>query len=135
MKISPAMLINKKCHSHWQFWPHNVNQFSSVAQSCLTLFDSMDCSMPGLPVNKGSQNCNPANAASLAMITEVGVGRLGGRGNARSKMNEEARLAPEMLVNGMNSVSPEVCLFPRIDCFQTACSLCSPPACLLSSES
>ena len=25
-------------------------QFSSVAQSCLTLCDSMDCSMPGLPV-------------------------------------------------------------------------------------
>ena len=26
-------------------------QFSSVAQSCLTLCDSMDCSMPGLPVH------------------------------------------------------------------------------------
>ena len=26
-------------------------QFSSVAQSCLTLYDSMDCSMPGLPVH------------------------------------------------------------------------------------
>ena len=25
-------------------------QFSSVAQSCLTLCDPMDCSMPGLPV-------------------------------------------------------------------------------------
>ena len=25
-------------------------QFSSVAQSCLTLWDSMNCSMPGLPV-------------------------------------------------------------------------------------
>ena len=25
-------------------------QFSSVAQSCLTLCDSMDCSMPGFPV-------------------------------------------------------------------------------------
>ena len=24
--------------------------FSSVAQSCLTLWDSMDCSMPGFPV-------------------------------------------------------------------------------------
>ena len=28
-----------------------VLQFSSVAQSCLTLFDPMDCSMPGLPVH------------------------------------------------------------------------------------
>ena len=27
------------------------NQFSSVAQSCLTLWDPMDCSMPGLPVH------------------------------------------------------------------------------------
>ena len=26
-------------------------QFSSVAQSCLTLCDPMDCSMPGLPVH------------------------------------------------------------------------------------
>jgi len=26
-------------------------QFSSVAQSCPTLCDPMDCSMPGLPVN------------------------------------------------------------------------------------
>ena len=27
------------------------HQFSSVAQSCLTLCDSMDCSMPGLPIH------------------------------------------------------------------------------------
>ena len=27
-------------------------QFSSVAQSCLTLWDSMDCSTPGLPVHQ-----------------------------------------------------------------------------------
>ena len=29
----------------------NRAQFSSVAQSCLTLCDPMDCSMPGLPVH------------------------------------------------------------------------------------
>ena len=29
---------------------HSV-QFSSVAQSCLTLCDPMDCSMPGFPVH------------------------------------------------------------------------------------
>ena len=29
-------------------------QFSSVAQSCLTLCDLMDCSMPGLPVHTSS---------------------------------------------------------------------------------
>ena len=27
------------------------SQFSSVTQSCLTLYDTMDCSMPGLPVH------------------------------------------------------------------------------------
>ena len=27
-----------------------LHQFSSVAQSCPTLFDPMDCSMPGFPV-------------------------------------------------------------------------------------
>ena len=30
---------------------YNRIQFSSVTQSCLTLCDSMDCSMPGLPVH------------------------------------------------------------------------------------
>ena len=28
-----------------------AGQFSSVAQSCLTLYDPMNCSMPGLPVH------------------------------------------------------------------------------------
>ena len=31
-------------------------QFSSVAQSCLTLYDPMDCSMPGLPVHHHSRS-------------------------------------------------------------------------------
>ena len=31
-------------------WVHSV-QFSSIAQSCLTLCEPMDCSMPGLPVH------------------------------------------------------------------------------------
>ena len=30
----------------------NIVQFSSVAQSCLTLCDSMDCSTPGFPVHQ-----------------------------------------------------------------------------------
>ena len=30
---------------------YNSDQFSSVAQSCLTLCNSMDCSTPGLPVH------------------------------------------------------------------------------------
>ena len=33
-----------------QFLGQSV-QFSSVAQSCLTVCDPMDCSMPGLPVH------------------------------------------------------------------------------------
>ena len=31
--------------------PEALVQFSSVAQSCLTLCDPMDCSTPGLPVH------------------------------------------------------------------------------------
>ena len=33
------------------FFSIYVYQFSSVAQSCLTLCDPMDCSMPGFPVH------------------------------------------------------------------------------------
>ena len=32
-------------------YSQNTVQFSSVAQSCLTLCDPMDCSTPGLPVH------------------------------------------------------------------------------------
>ena len=32
-------------------YPKYTVQFSSVAQSCLTLCDPMDCSMPGLPIH------------------------------------------------------------------------------------
>ena len=35
---------------HDQGHMHADYQFSSVAQSCLTLWDPIDCSMPGLPV-------------------------------------------------------------------------------------
>ena len=30
---------------------HDIVQFSSVTQSCLTLCDPMDCNMPGFPVH------------------------------------------------------------------------------------
>ena len=36
--------------SNIQYIFHMYYQYSSVAQSCLTLCDSMDCSMPGFPV-------------------------------------------------------------------------------------
>ena len=35
----------------WSIPNNNNIQFSSVAQSCLTLCDAMDCGMPGLPVH------------------------------------------------------------------------------------
>ena len=38
-----AIIVNK--------WVWNAFQFSSVAQSCLTLWDPMNCSTPGLPVH------------------------------------------------------------------------------------
>ena len=48
-----------KCIIFLSFSPHKVDiiiltfkvQFSSVTQSCLTLCDHMDCSMPGFPVH------------------------------------------------------------------------------------
>ena len=38
------------CKDLKSYFPSSV-QFSSVAQSCLTLCDPLDCSMPGLPVH------------------------------------------------------------------------------------
>ena len=38
-------------HNSWKSWLHLHIQFSSVALSCLTLCDPMNCSMPGLPVH------------------------------------------------------------------------------------
>jgi len=42
--------INKKFSFSSVQWPH-VTQFSSVTQSCPTLWDPMNRSMPGLPVH------------------------------------------------------------------------------------
>ena len=39
--VSDFQLLIRKC----------PNTFSSAAQLCLTLFDPMDCSMPGFPVH------------------------------------------------------------------------------------
>ena len=44
--ISPWGLLMVQMSTHWFFFP-----LSSVAQSCLTLCDRMDCSTPGLPVH------------------------------------------------------------------------------------
>ena len=37
--------------SRHDFFQGQANQFSSAAQSCPTLSDPMDCSMPGFPVH------------------------------------------------------------------------------------
>ena len=39
------------CSPIWKGLPMSTVQFSSVAQSCLTLCNSMDCSTPGLPAH------------------------------------------------------------------------------------
>ena len=47
------------CITHWGLWlsvtqnreENQIHQFSSVTQSCPTLWDPMDCSMPGFPVH------------------------------------------------------------------------------------
>ena len=47
---SVSSLENSSAVSY-EVWYTLKVQFSSVTQSCLTLWDSMDCSMPGLPVH------------------------------------------------------------------------------------
>ena len=42
-------------------------QFSSVAQSCLALWDPMDCSTPGLPVITNSQSLPKLTSIKLVM--------------------------------------------------------------------
>ena len=42
-------------------------QFSSVAQSCLTLCDPMGCSMPGLPVHHQLPQCTQLMSMELVM--------------------------------------------------------------------
>ena len=43
--------LNFKKKRRWSWHLVPFSQFSSVAQSCLTLGDPMDCSTPGLPVH------------------------------------------------------------------------------------
>ena len=44
-----ATSFKQRLKDHWSRMPQK--QFSSVAQSCPTLCDPMDCSMPGFPVH------------------------------------------------------------------------------------
>ena len=53
-----------------------LSQFSSVTESCLTLCDPMNCSMPGLPVHWVYSNscplswwCHPAISSSVVLFS------------------------------------------------------------------
>ena len=45
------LFLSSVCTMHWAVWNFHSVQFSSVAQSCLTLCNPMDCSTQGLPVH------------------------------------------------------------------------------------
>ena len=53
MRGKNKMLVEPPTQGYWEMIPRKKVklQFSSVAQSCPTLYDPMDCSMPGLPVH------------------------------------------------------------------------------------
>ena len=48
--VTAAMKLKDACSLEEKLWPISA-QFSSVAQSCLTLWDPMDHSTPGVPVH------------------------------------------------------------------------------------
>ena len=54
--IQPTLLAPRRTHKvdmkMFRISTYFAFQFSSVAQSCPTLCDPMNCSMPGLPVTK-----------------------------------------------------------------------------------
>ena len=55
------------------FWLPSL-QFSSVAQSCLTLCDTMDCSMPGLPVHHLPVHHLPLGESFISLfVTEAEI--------------------------------------------------------------
>ena len=56
-------------------------QFSSVAQSCLTLWDPMDCSTPGFPVHH-----------QLPELTQTHVYQVGAQNWYRSKVSFQSKL-------------------------------------------
>ena len=52
--LSSASSWSRSSVPAWQEWA----EFSSVAQLCLTLYDRMDCNMPGFPVHHHSRACS-----------------------------------------------------------------------------
>ena len=65
--LDQALFSFTKPETRLQCWTRRIRddgrfQFSSVAQSCLTLCDPMDCSMPGLPVHHQFLDFTQTNA-------------------------------------------------------------------------
>ena len=60
--------------------PQRKDRFSSVTQSCPTLCDPIDCSMPGLPRHSVVNNL-PVNAGDVGSIPVLGRSPGGGNGN------------------------------------------------------
>ena len=52
MCLFACISYSPKCYWFKVGKEHDFNQFISVTQSCLTLCNPMDCSMPGLPVHQ-----------------------------------------------------------------------------------
>ena len=50
---------------------HNFSQFSSVAQSCPTLCNTMDCSMPGIPVHHQHPKLAQTHAHQVGDVAKV----------------------------------------------------------------
>ena len=64
-EFAPSLVMSKQ---PWRFQFSSVQfsfQFSSVAQSCPTLFDPEDCSIPGFPVNHPTPRAY-SNSGSLS---------------------------------------------------------------------
>ena len=53
-----------------------MSQFSSVAQSCLTLCDPMDCSTPGFPVHHQLQELAQTHVHRVGDATDSSLGNI-----------------------------------------------------------
>ena len=52
--------------SLWHWKPFNSGHISLVAQSCLTLWNPMDCSMPGFPVHHQLRELTPTHVHQIS---------------------------------------------------------------------
>ena len=59
--LMPMLSQNARCG--WDAWCHSLSfeTFSAVAQSCLTVWDPMDCSTPGFPIHHQFLELSPTH--------------------------------------------------------------------------